>query len=95
MPFSLHEGQMRASHRLRYEGADSSFGSGEGVAGAVEGLVIGVVLRAKVAKGFFAAPAVDGDIAAGDVGVFEQLGAQVIGRTREEACPGTVEAAPF
>src|ERR1035438_7755502 len=38
----------------------------------------------------FAGPAVDGEIVARDVGVAEQLGAKMVGRSAEELGPGAI-----
>ena len=70
--------------RLDRVGADAGFAAGEGVAGAVEDLVVLVVLLAEGAEVVFAGPAVDGEVGAGDVGVAEEFGAQVAGRGAEE-----------
>src|SRR5471030_2210726 len=75
---------------LGKEGADASFSSGERVAGAIECFVIGIVLRTEGAEGFFIAPTIDRHITAGNVGVLEQLCAEVLGRSSEERGPGAV-----
>ena len=75
---------MAGSGRVR---ADAGFTSGEGVAGAVQLFVIGVVVLAEGAEGVFGVPAVDGEVGAGNVGVAQQLGAAIRGRGAEELRP--------
>src|SRR5271157_690069 len=69
-------------------GADAGFAGGEGVAGAVEGFVGGVVVFAEGAEVVLAGPAVDGEVCAGDVGVAQELCSQIVGRGVEELGPG-------
>uniref|UniRef100_E6PYV9 Uncharacterized protein n=1 Tax=mine drainage metagenome TaxID=410659 RepID=E6PYV9_9ZZZZ len=57
------------------------------VAGAIDDLVVGVVLGAEGAEGVFAGPSVEGEVAAGDVGVFEEFSAEIIGGAGEEQRP--------
>src|ERR1035437_3656889 len=71
-------------------GPDAGFFAGEGIAGAVEGLIAGVMFLAEGAEVVFAGPAVDGEVVAGDVGVPEQFGAKVVGRGAEELGPGAI-----
>lgn len=73
-------------------GADASFAGGKGVAGAIEGLVVSVVLFAEGAESLFAGPAVDGEVLAGGVGVAEQLGSLVVGRFAKELSPAALGA---
>ena len=72
--------------------ADAGFTAGEGVAGSVEDFVVLVMLLAEGAEIGLAGPAVDGEVAAGNVGVVEQFGAQVAGRGAEKLCPGALGA---
>src|SRR5579862_5663346 len=72
------------------EGADAGFSSGEAIALPVQGFVVSVMLCAEGAKSFFATPSVDGDIAAWNVSVFEELSAQVFWRTRKKSGPGSL-----
>src|SRR5580658_2590252 len=72
--------------------ADAGFAAGERVAVAVEGFVLRVVVFAEGAEVFFAGPAVDGEVGAGDVGVAQELGSEVMRGCAEELGPGAVGA---
>jgi hypothetical protein len=69
---------------------DARLAAGQRVRGAVELLVVAVVLFAEGAEGLFARPAVDGEIGAGNVGVAQQFRSQIIWRAAEESSPGSL-----
>src|SRR5690242_1644934 len=69
--------------------ADAGLTGGKRVAGAVERFVVGIMDFAKGAEGIFAGPAIDGEIAACDVGIAQQFGAQILRRRAKKLRPWT------
>src|ERR1035438_3612958 len=70
--------------------ADPGFAAGEGVRGAVKGFVVRVVGFAEGAEVLLAGPAVDGEVAARNVGVAQKLGSKIVRRGAEELGPGAL-----
>src|ERR1035441_5445040 len=73
-------------------GADADFAASQGIAFAVEALVIRIVIFAEGAERVFADPAIDGQIAAWNVGVAQKFGAAVVRRAAKKLRPGSVRA---
>src|SRR5579863_8786071 len=72
------------------ERPDTGFARGQSVGTAVQSLVGRVVVFAKGAERFFTGPAVDGQVASGDIGIAQQLGASILRRQAKQLRPDAV-----
>src|SRR5208282_2498846 len=73
-------------------GPNAGFVAGECVRRAVKGLVFRIVVFAEGAEGVFAGPAIDGEVAQGDIGVAQELSSQIVRGGAEEPGPGALRA---